>query len=87
MWLCVWSLLCPFLHASRYYKEDGKLNLDVGPFAKALEFATGASAVVIGKPSPDYFQGALKKLGSSAEEVVLVLVCACYILLNSSSLE
>ena len=54
---------------SRYYEEGGELHLDVGPYAKALEFATSREAVVIGKPSSEFFEGALKKLNVLAEEV------------------
>jgi phospholysine phosphohistidine inorganic pyrophosphate phosphatase len=60
------------LGMGRYYEEAGSLNLDVGPFAKALEFATGKTATIIGKPSPDYFKAALTKLGVSAEESVMI---------------
>ena len=36
-----------------FYKDaDGGLSLDVGPFTAAVEFASGASALVLGKPSP-----------------------------------
>lgn len=41
----------------------------MGPYAKALEFATSSEAVVIGKPSRKFFEGALRKLNVSAEEV------------------
>lgn len=41
----------------------------MGPYAKALEFATSREAVVIGKPSSEFFKGALKRLNVLAEEV------------------
>ncbi len=34
------------LGKGKYYREDGELTLDVGPFAAALEFATGKEAQV-----------------------------------------
>ena len=39
---------CPFysLGLGKFYREDGELTLDVGPFAKALEFATGKSPII-----------------------------------------
>ena len=58
-----------FSTCSRYYEEGGDLHLDVGPYAKALEFATSREAVVIGKPSREFFKGALKRLNVLAEEV------------------
>ena len=44
-----------------YTSEEGLL-LDVGPFVKAIEYAAGKKATLIGKPSPHYFQSALKLL-------------------------
>ena len=34
------------LGKGKYYKEDSALNLDVGPFTAALEFASEKKAVV-----------------------------------------
>ena len=39
---------------------------------KALEFATGKSPIIIGKPSQEFFQTALKDIGISAEEAIMV---------------
>ena len=52
--------------------EDHALSLDAGPFVAALEFATGRSATVLGKPSPDFFQAALASLGCTAAQAVMV---------------
>ena len=38
------------LGKGKFYREDGDLTLDVGPFAAALEFATDRKAIVVGKP-------------------------------------
>ena len=50
------------LGCGKFYRKggSGELCLDVGPFTKALEFATGKTAEIIGKPSSMYFQSALK---------------------------
>jgi HAD superfamily hydrolase (TIGR01458 family) len=48
----------------RYWLRDGKLALDAGPFVAGLEFASGKSALVAGKPSPTFFQAALRSLGT-----------------------
>ena len=49
------------LGVGKYYRKggSGELSLDVGPFTKALEFATGKQAQIIGKPSKAYFEAAL----------------------------
>ncbi|XP_034519292.1 phospholysine phosphohistidine inorganic pyrophosphate phosphatase isoform X2 [Ailuropoda melanoleuca] len=67
------------LGKGRYYKETSGLMLDVGAYMKALEYACGIEAEVVGKPSPEYFQLALKEMGVEAHEVgwPLTGVCVC----------
>ena len=42
------------LGKGKFYREDGDLTLDVGPFAAALEFATDRKAIVVGKPGAQF---------------------------------
>jgi HAD superfamily hydrolase (TIGR01458 family) len=51
------------LSRDRYWLHDGRLALDAGPFVAGLEFASGKSAVVAGKPSPAFYAAALRSLG------------------------
>ncbi len=60
------------LGMTRYWLAEGGLRLDVGPFIKALEYAIGREAVVMGKPAPHYFQAALSKLGVPAEQTLMI---------------
>lgn len=61
------------LAANRTFRDgDGQLSLDAGPFVAALEFATGRSATVLGKPSRAFFEAALASLGQPADESVMV---------------
>jgi HAD superfamily hydrolase (TIGR01458 family) len=61
------------LSRDRYWRKDDRLVLDVGPFAAALEYATGTDAVVAGKPSPAFFAAALASMDLRApEEVAMV---------------
>ena len=46
-----------------WYPRGGELSLDAGAFIKAIEYGSGKKAVLIGKPSPIYFQSALDLLG------------------------
>ena len=46
--------------------------MDVGPFAKAIEFAVGKPLIIIGKPSKEFFETALKDIGISAGEAIMV---------------
>eukprot|EP00088_Acartia_fossae_P065735 TRINITY_DN8114_c0_g2_i1.p1 TRINITY_DN8114_c0_g2~~TRINITY_DN8114_c0_g2_i1.p1 ORF type:complete len:271 (+),score=48.97 TRINITY_DN8114_c0_g2_i1:47-859(+) len=65
---------CEFisLGKGKYYREDGALTLDVGPFTAGLEFACGREAVVCGKPAPQFFQAGWESLGLTANDVVMV---------------
>eukprot|EP00741_Cyanophora_paradoxa_P008005 tig00001234_g7744.t1 len=60
------------MHKGKYYREKEELSLGPGPFVAALEYATGAKAVVVGKPSPDFFEAALADMGARAGEAVVV---------------
>jgi HAD superfamily hydrolase (TIGR01549 family) len=50
------------LTRDKYWLKDAKLALDAGPFVAALEFATGRSARVAGKPSPTFYAAAVDSL-------------------------
>lgn len=54
------------LSRDRYWLRDDKLALDAGPFVAGLEFASGKSALVAGKPSAAFYAAALKSLGLEA---------------------
>lgn len=57
---------------NRYWKTAEGLALDAGPFVAALEYASGTEAVVVGKPSPAFFRGAIADLGIEPREAVMV---------------
>jgi HAD superfamily hydrolase (TIGR01450 family) len=57
---------------NRFWKRDGGLALDAGPFVAALEYAAATEAVVVGKPSPLFFRSALAGLELEAREAVMV---------------
>ena len=48
------------LGKGKFYREDGQLDLDVGAFAAALEFAGEREAEVCGKPGVPFFKEGLK---------------------------
>ncbi len=60
------------LSRDRYYLKQSALTLDAGPFVAALEFASGQTAAVVGKPSPEFYQAALLSLGREAPAVAMV---------------
>lgn len=60
------------LGKNRYFKGESGLDLDAGPFVAALEYASGAEARLIGKPSPDYFREAAKEMAAEPATTLMV---------------
>jgi HAD superfamily hydrolase (TIGR01458 family) len=60
------------LGMTRYWRADDGLRLDVAPFVKAFEHAAGCEAIVLGKPSPDFFAIALGQIGCAAAETLMI---------------
>ncbi len=60
------------LGMTRYWRAPDGLRLDVAPFVKALEHATGTQAVVLGKPAPEFFRAGLGLLECGAEDTVII---------------
>lgn len=61
------------LATNRTFKDaDGQFNLDARPFVAALEFAIGQSALILGKPSRDFFASALASMACTFENAVMV---------------
>lgn len=64
------------LQRDRYWLRGDGLALDAGPFVAALEYASGKSATLCGKPSPAFYHAALASLPARARsdprEVVMV---------------
>jgi HAD superfamily hydrolase (TIGR01458 family) len=57
---------------NRYFQGKDGLMLDSGPFVRALEEAAETEAIVLGKPSTDFFQAAVADLGCRPQEVVMI---------------
>ncbi|HTY15738.1 MAG TPA: TIGR01458 family HAD-type hydrolase [Methanoregulaceae archaeon] len=60
------------LEKDRYWMGNDGLMLSAGPFVKALEYATGETAVLMGKPSPQYFHMALASIGVRPGDAVMI---------------
>ena len=58
--------------SNRYFREEHQLNLDIGPFMVALEYAAELEAVVLGKPSPEFFLAAVNSLNLPPQDVVMI---------------
>ena len=55
------------LHKNRWWQTSDGPRLDAGAFVAGLEYAAGAEATVLGKPSPAYFGAALEAVDADAE--------------------
>jgi HAD superfamily hydrolase (TIGR01458 family) len=60
------------LEKDRYWMAQGGLSLSAGPFVQALEFATGKTATIVGKPSKPFFELALHDMGLRADQVAMI---------------
>jgi len=57
---------------NRYWHTEGALSLDAGPFVAALEYGSGKTATLVGKPSPPFFAAAAQQLGVPPERIAVV---------------
>ena len=60
------------LNSDRFYMINSDMKLDTGAFVKALEFATGVKAHLVGKPNSTFFQTALNDLKLAPKDVLMV---------------
>jgi HAD superfamily hydrolase (TIGR01458 family) len=60
------------LEKDRYWMAPYGLSLSAGPFVQALEFATGKTATIVGKPSKPFFELALHDMGLRAGQVAMI---------------
>ncbi len=64
------NLIC--MHRNKYWQDEDGLRMDIGAFVAALEYVSSKEALVIGKPSPTFFQQAISSLGLPPAEVAIV---------------
>lgn len=57
---------------NRYFSGGGRLQLDAGPFIRALEFAAGVQAELVGKPGAGMFLAACAAMGSAPQETLMI---------------
>jgi len=55
-----------------YWRTSDGLQLDSGAFVAGLEQAAGTAAEVVGKPAQAFFSAALKHLGVTAQEALMI---------------
>lgn len=58
---------------NRYFKDnDNQLSMDAGCFVKALEYASSAESLLIGKPSKAFYHLACQSMGMQPSECVMI---------------
>lgn len=60
------------IHKNRFWQTEHGLQMDIGGFIDALEYASGVKAMIIGKPSPDFFQIALDDMALKPSEAAII---------------
>jgi phospholysine phosphohistidine inorganic pyrophosphate phosphatase len=62
------------LSHDRYWMSADGLTIDCGAFVRALEYATGTTSTLAGKPSPAFYQAAVASMGLDAgtDDVIMV---------------
>jgi len=60
------------IHKNKFWQTEQGLQMDIGGFITALEYASGTQAMIIGKPSADFFQVALDDMGVIAGEAAMI---------------
>lgn len=62
------------MHKNKFWKQGGtELVLDAGPFVAAMEYASDKEATIIGKPSPVFFEEALKFANANINSQFIML--------------
>jgi HAD superfamily hydrolase (TIGR01458 family) len=60
------------IHKNRCWQTEQGLQMDIGGFVHALEYASGVEAMIIGKPSADFFQIAIDDMQLKPAEVTMI---------------
>lgn len=60
------------LHKNRFWQTADGLKADIGFFVAGLEYVSSKTALVMGKPNRDFFQGLLDSVGVSAGQALMV---------------
>lgn len=60
------------IHKNRFWQTEHGLQMDIGAFVHGLEYASNTQAMIIGKPSADFFNMALADMQLEASQVLMV---------------
>jgi HAD superfamily hydrolase (TIGR01458 family) len=57
---------------NRYFKSGDEILMDAGAFIRAVEFAAGVEATIVGKPSREFFHQVMASTGVAPERALMV---------------
>ena len=57
---------------NRYFKSGDEMLMDAGAFIRAVEFAAGVEATIVGKPSREFFHQVMASTGAAPERALMV---------------
>ncbi len=60
------------IHKNRFWQTEHGLQMDIGGFIQALEYASGTEAMMIGKPAADFFKIALDDMQLEASDAGMI---------------
>ncbi len=60
------------IHKNRFWQTESGLQMDIGGFIEALEYASGVKAIMIGKPAGEIFQMAVSDMELRPSEVAII---------------
>jgi len=60
------------IHKNRFWQTEDGLQMDIGGFVDGLEYASGNQAIIIGKPSRDFFGIAVEDMQLLPFEVAMI---------------
>ena len=60
------------IHKNRFWQTEQGLQMDIGAFIHGLEYASNTQAMIIGKPSIDFFNAVLNDMQLSRDKVLMI---------------
>jgi HAD superfamily hydrolase (TIGR01458 family) len=57
---------------NRYFKSGGEVLMDAGAIIRAVEFAAGVEATIVGKPSAEFFRQVMASTTAAPERALMV---------------
>lgn len=60
------------MHKNRFWQTEHGLNMDIGAFITGLEYASNTEAMIMGKPSADFYNAVLDDMQLRPEEVLMI---------------